>query len=99
MAIGPIHGALFHQLLPNVDVSIYNTNVTIQIAADYLGCDPSLQNWKGKVAWFASGSCASYGLSQPLVTQWAAFQSAGAIGIVETILGTSADQSTGQLFG
>jgi hypothetical protein len=98
-SFGKIHAPLFRQLLPVVNPSLYNTNVSVQIALDYGGCIPALQNWKGKVAWYASLACDAsvYGQGYPYVTQWRAFQDAGASGIIVSSF-TGGDVITSQLF-
>lgn len=96
LAVGPVYSSMFKQVWPFASTTIFGSNVTVQIAADYFGCNPSLQSWSGKVAWYANGPCG--GLSNPFVSQWLGFKAAGAVGIITTILGSSVDQTTSQLF-
>lgn len=84
--LGKIHSPLFKNLLPVADTRSYFLNLTVQIPVDYAGCTPSAQTWTGMLVWAGNlFSCPQYGLSQNFLPQWADFQAAGALGIIESI--------------
>jgi xanthosine utilization system XapX-like protein len=95
---GKIRATLSKQLLPFADPAIYGTNVSVTIAGDYFGCFPLIQPIKGRVVWFANGGCDSFGIGQPLIQQWNAWQAAGAIGIIQSNLAGQGDYLSTKIY-
>jgi hypothetical protein len=97
MAVGPIHSTLMRQLYMNVDTSVYNTNVSVKIIPDYCGCDTTnINQYRGKVVWYADCGCAGVQILQDFPPMWTGFQNAGALGIIITDLSGFADFAAAQ---
>jgi uncharacterized membrane protein YgcG len=99
-----VFSSMFTQLYPYADRSIFNTNVSVVLALDVGGCDPSLGGpsgtipnlYQGKVVWNFDSPCSVP--NHKLVRQWIEFQRNGAIGLITSIAGTATEHDSSNVY-